>query len=31
MIDCRPAETPIIAHHGLRMIEGGKLADRGQY
>ena len=31
MIDCKPAETPIIANHGLQMIKGEKLADRGQY
>ena len=31
MLDCKPAETPIIANHGLRMIKGEKLADRGQY
>ena len=31
MIDCKPAETLIIAHHGLLMIEGEKLADIGQY
>ena len=31
MIDCKPAETPIVTHHGLQMIEGEKLADRGQY
>ena len=31
MVDCKPAETPIFANHGLRMIEGEKLADRRQY
>ena len=31
MIDFKPAETPIVAHHGLQMIKGGKLVDRGQY
>ena len=31
MLDCKPAETPIIANHGLRMIKGEKFADRGQY
>ncbi|XP_057529746.1 uncharacterized mitochondrial protein AtMg00810-like [Amaranthus tricolor] len=31
MIDCKPADTPIIAHHGLQMIKGGKLAYREQY
>ena len=29
MLDCKPAETPIIANHGLQMIKGEKLADRG--
>ena len=31
MVDSKPAETPIIVHHGLQMIEGEKLVDRGQY
>lgn len=31
MVDCKPAETPIIFNHGLQMIQGEKLADRGQY
>lgn len=31
MIDCKLAETPIVTNHGLQMIEGEKLADRGQY
>ena len=31
MTDCKLAETPIVAHHGLQMIKGGKLVDRGQY
>ena len=31
MVNCKPAETPIIANHGLQMIEGEKLVDRGQY
>ena len=31
MIDCKPGETPIIAHYGPQIIEGEKLADRGQY
>ena len=29
MVDCTLAETPIIINHGLQMIEGEKLADRG--
>ena len=31
MIDCKPVKTPIVANHGLQMIEGEKLVDRGQY
>ena len=31
MLECKPADTPIITHHGLQMIEGEKLADRDQY
>ena len=31
MLDCKPVETPIVANHGLQMIKGEKLADRGQY
>ena len=31
MLDCKLADTPIIIHHGLQMIEGEKLADRKQY
>ena len=27
MIDCKPAETPILTNHGLQIIEGAKLAD----
>ena len=31
MLDCKSADTPIIANHGLQMIEGAKLAFREQY
>ena len=31
MLDCKLADTLIVANHGLQMIEGEKLADRGQY
>ena len=31
MVDCKPVETPIIVNHGLKMTDGGKLADREQY
>ena len=27
MLDCKPAETPVITNHGLQKIEGEKLAD----
>lgn len=28
MLDCKPAETPIIVSHGLWTIEGGEEANR---
>ena len=31
MVDCKHADTPIVANHGLQIIKGEKLADRGQY
>ena len=31
MIECKPAETPIMANHGLQIIEGVILADEGKY
>ena len=31
MLDCKPADTPIITHHGLHMIEGEKLVNKEQY
>ena len=31
MIDCKPVETPIVANHGLQIIEGAKLANKEQY
>ena len=31
MLDCKPVKTHIIASHGLQMIMGEKLADKGQY
>ena len=30
MIDCKPAETPIVAN-GLQSVEGAKLANKEQY
>lgn len=31
MIDCKPADTPMVQHHGLQMKEDGKLTDKGRY
>ena len=31
LLECKPAETPIILNHGLKIEEGGKLTDRGKY
>ena len=31
MIDCKPAETPMIANHGLQFIEGAEMTDQDQY
>ena len=31
MIDCKPADTPMIQNHGLQILEGAKLTDRGRY
>ena len=31
MLDCKPAETPIVANHGLQILDGAKLANREQY
>ncbi|KAJ8750403.1 hypothetical protein K2173_014318 [Erythroxylum novogranatense] len=31
MVDCRPAETPIVVNHGLKIEEDAKLADRECY
>uniref|UniRef100_A0A803MVP5 Reverse transcriptase Ty1/copia-type domain-containing protein n=1 Tax=Chenopodium quinoa TaxID=63459 RepID=A0A803MVP5_CHEQI len=31
MLDCKPAKTPIVANHGLQILEGAKLANREQY
>ena len=31
MLDCKPAETPIVANHGLQIHERAKLAKREQY
>ena len=31
MVDCKPADTPMVVNHGLEMKEGGKLANKEQY
>ena len=31
MIDCKPPKTPIVANHGLQIVEGDKLANKEQY
>ncbi|CAO2841169.1 unnamed protein product [Amaranthus hypochondriacus] len=31
MLDCKPAETPIVVNHGLRIVEGEAAANREQY
>lgn len=31
MLDCKPAETPIVVNHGLQIVEGAKTVDRERY
>uniref|UniRef100_A0A803NB30 Reverse transcriptase Ty1/copia-type domain-containing protein n=1 Tax=Chenopodium quinoa TaxID=63459 RepID=A0A803NB30_CHEQI len=31
MLGCKPAETPIVANHGLQILEGAKLTNKEQY
>lgn len=31
LLDCKPPDTPIEVNHGLRIVEGAELADRGRY
>ena len=31
MLDCKPAETPIVANHRLQTVQGGQSADREKY
>ncbi|XP_051135005.1 uncharacterized mitochondrial protein AtMg00810-like [Andrographis paniculata] len=31
MLDCKPANTPIVVNHGLQIREGTESADRGKY
>ena len=28
MIDCKPAETPMVTNHGLQIVEGVEMADQ---
>ena len=31
MINCKPAETPIVTNYGLQFIEGAEMEDQDQY
>ncbi|XP_042035301.1 uncharacterized mitochondrial protein AtMg00810-like [Salvia splendens] len=31
MVDCKPADTPMVQNHGLQMKEEAKQTDRGRY
>ena len=31
MLDCKPADTPIVQNHGLQLIKGAVPTDRGRY
>uniref|UniRef100_A0A803KSV8 Reverse transcriptase Ty1/copia-type domain-containing protein n=1 Tax=Chenopodium quinoa TaxID=63459 RepID=A0A803KSV8_CHEQI len=31
MLECKPAEAPIMANHGLQILEGANLANKEQY
>ncbi|XP_057515578.1 secreted RxLR effector protein 161-like [Amaranthus tricolor] len=31
MLDCKPANTPIVANHGLQIVEGAEVADQDRY
>ncbi|XP_042023168.1 secreted RxLR effector protein 161-like [Salvia splendens] len=31
MVDCQPADTPMVQNHGLQIREGARQADRGRY
>lgn len=31
MLDCKPAETPIVVNHGLQTLEDGEPTDKEQY
>ena len=31
MLDCRPAETPMVSNRGLQTVQDGELEDKEQY
>lgn len=31
LLNCKLVATPMVVNHGLQMVDGGKLADYGQY
>ena len=31
LLDCKPADTPIVVNHGLQISEGAELANQGKY
>ena len=31
MLDCKAAETPMVANHGLQIVEGAEMADQDRY
>lgn len=31
LIDCKPADTPILVNHGLQILDEAELADQGKY
>ena len=31
LLDCKPADTPMVPNHGLKIIEGAESADREKY
>ena len=31
LMDCKPLETPIVVNHGLKVVDGAKLADKKRY
>ena len=31
LVDCKPADTPMVVNHGLKITEGAESADQGKY